>query len=83
MNALSDNSADGPPDHVALSAVVAALDRAGLTVKSSATFEIAAKPFELVFDSIVSGSREKATSRRDAAEHLGLTSPRGRAYSSA
>ncbi|GAT02949.1 putative uncharacterized protein [Mycolicibacterium fortuitum subsp. acetamidolyticum] len=39
------------PDQVALSAVLAALDRAGLSVKSTVGLEVSAKPWEQVMDS--------------------------------
>lgn len=39
------------PDQVALSAVLAALDRAGLSVKSTVGVEVSAKPWEQVMDS--------------------------------
>jgi hypothetical protein len=51
------------PDHVALSAVVAALDRAGLSVKSTVGVEISAKPWESVFEGIskvISGPRDES-----------------------
>jgi hypothetical protein len=46
------------PDHVALSAVIAALDRAGLSVKTAGTLEVSVKPFERVFDAITAGPRD-------------------------
>ena len=52
------------PDHVALSAVVAALDRAGFSVKSTVGVEISAKPWESVFEGIskvISGPRDEAS----------------------
>jgi hypothetical protein len=48
-------------DPVALQALIAALDRAGLTVKSALEVEITAKPWEIVLQAVVgeieSGSR--------------------------
>ncbi|BBZ34115.1 HGGxSTG domain-containing protein [Mycolicibacterium confluentis] len=40
------------PDQVALSAVLAALDRAGLSVKSTVGVEVSAKPWEQVMDAV-------------------------------
>jgi hypothetical protein len=54
------------PDHVALSAVIAALDRAEISVKTAATVEIAVKPWESVLEGIskvVAGPRDP---KRDA-----------------
>ena len=39
-------------DNVALSAVIAALDRAGISVKTAATVEVSVKPWESVFEGI-------------------------------
>jgi len=46
------------PDNVALSAIIAALDRAGLSVKTAGTLEVSVKPFERVFDAITAGPRD-------------------------
>ena len=46
------------PDNVALSAIIAALDRAGLSVKTTGTLEVSVKPFERVFDAITAGPRD-------------------------
>ena len=46
------------PDNVALSAITAALDRAGLSVKTAGTLEVSVKPFERVFDAITAGPRD-------------------------
>ena len=46
------------PDNVALSAIIAALDRAGLSVKTAGTLEVTVKPFERVFDAITAGPRD-------------------------
>ena len=46
------------PDNVALSAIIAALDRAGLSVKTAGTVEVSVKPFERVFDAITAGPRD-------------------------
>ena len=45
-------------DNVALSAVIAALDRAGISVKIAATVEVSVRPFEKVFETIVAGPRD-------------------------
>ena len=46
------------PDNVALSAIIAALDRAGISVKTAATVEVTVRPFERVFDAITAGPRD-------------------------
>ena len=46
------------PDNVALSAIIAALDRAGLSVKTTGTLEVTVRPFERVFDAITAGPRD-------------------------
>jgi hypothetical protein len=57
------------PDNVALSAIIAALDRAGISVKTAATVEVTLRPFERVFDAITAGPRDPeqpALEARDA-----------------
>lgn len=56
------------PDQVALSAVLAALDRAGLSVKSTVGLEVSAKPWEQVMDSaftLETTSRDAYRAARD------------------
>lgn len=48
-------------DSVKLAATNSALDRAGLAAKSNMSIELSAKPFERVFEKIVSGPRYPAT----------------------
>jgi len=55
------------PDNVALSAIIAALDRAGISVKTAATVEVTVRPFERVFDAITAGPRDP--------EHPALEAP--------
>ena len=43
---------NGVPDDIALKAVIAAADRAGFSVKTSATLEVSAKPYEIVLDNL-------------------------------
>jgi putative ubiquitin-RnfH superfamily antitoxin RatB of RatAB toxin-antitoxin module len=47
----------GVPEHVALSAVNSAMDRAGLTSKQSLEIGVAVKPYEQVIEQMESGSR--------------------------
>jgi len=57
------------PDQVALSAVLGALDRAGLSVKSTLGVEVTAKPWEQIadeaFTTIDAGSRDSYRAARD------------------
>jgi hypothetical protein len=47
----------GVPEHVALSAVNSAMDRAGLTSKQSLEIGVAVKPYEQLIEQMESGSR--------------------------
>jgi len=43
---------NGVPDDIAPKAVIAAADRAGFSVKPSATLEVSTKPYEIVLDNL-------------------------------
>jgi hypothetical protein len=51
-------------DAVKLAAIRDALDRAGLSAKTAVSLEIGRRPFEVIFDDIVSGSRAESRRRR-------------------
>ena len=49
---------------VKLAAIRDALDRAGLSAKTAVSLEVGRRPFEVIFDEIVSGSRAESRRRR-------------------
>jgi len=51
-------------DAVKLAAIRDALDRAGLSAKTAVSLEVGRRPFEVIFDDIVSGSRAESRQRR-------------------
>ncbi len=53
-------------DAVKLAAIRDALDRAGLSAKTAVSVEVGRRPYEVVFDSIMSGSRAESRARRGA-----------------
>jgi hypothetical protein len=51
-------------DAVKLAAIRDSLDRAGLGARSAVSMEVARRPFEVIFDDIMSGSRAESRARR-------------------
>jgi hypothetical protein len=51
-------------DAVKLAAIRDALDRAGLSARTAVSLEVGRRPFEVVFDDIVGGSRAESRRRR-------------------
>ena len=51
-------------DAVKLAAIRDALDRAGLSARTAVSVEVGLRPFEQIFDSIMSGSRAESRARR-------------------
>jgi hypothetical protein len=59
-------------DAVKLAAIRDALDRAGLSAKTAVSLEVGRRPFEVIFDDIVSGSRAESRRRRGIPDNDGL-----------
>ena len=56
LNMTSDPTVAEP---VKLAAIRDALDRGGVSAKTAVSVEVSTKPFEMVFDAIISGPREE------------------------
>jgi len=59
-------------DAVKLAAIRDALDRAGLSARTAVSVEVGLRPFEVIFDDIVSGSRAESRRRRGMPDNDGL-----------
>jgi hypothetical protein len=59
-------------DAVKLAAIRDALDRAGLSAKTAVSLEVGRRPFEVIFDDIVSGSRAESRRRRGIPDNDGF-----------
>jgi hypothetical protein len=59
-------------DAVKLAAIRDALDRAGLSARTAVSVEVGLRPFEVIFDDIVSDSRAESRRRRGIPDNDGL-----------
>jgi hypothetical protein len=64
-------------DAVKLAAIRDALDRAGLSARTAVSVEVGRRPFEVIFDHIVSGSRAESRRRRGIPDNDGLDAVEG------
>jgi hypothetical protein len=64
-------------DAVKLAAIRDALDRAGLSAKTAVSPEVGRRPFEVIFDDIVSGSRAESRRRRGIPDNDGFDAIEG------
>jgi hypothetical protein len=62
---------------VKLAAIRDALDRAGLSAKTAVSLEVGRRPFEVIFDHIISGSRAESQRRRGRPDNDGLDTIEG------
>jgi hypothetical protein len=62
-------------DSVKLAAIRDALDRAGLSARTAVSVEVGRRPFEVIFDDIVGGSRAESRRRRGMPDDDELETP--------